>query len=129
MQSRKLTVAAKLSLLGGALLLSAGISVPAQAGCGEKTTECIVIKGDSQKTLECEITVCANLHSFLSRWQLADGTTLSTDYTDDSESITINGEPGYALPADILRAELGCYSTFATNKSETTLVCGRDLDF
>ncbi|EKT4485724.1 hypothetical protein [Shewanella algae] len=128
MQSRKLTATAKLSLLGGALLLSA-ISVPAQAGCGEKTSECIVIKGDSQKTLACEITVCANVHSFLSRWQLADGTTLSTDYTEDSESITINGEPGYALPADILRAELGCYSTFATNKAETTLVCGRDLDF
>ena len=105
------------------LLVSIFIVKPIFAGCGDKDGRCLIISDGKEREVDCSVTVCANVYSYLSRWELDSGPSVSIDYRDDVETVTIDSKKGYVIPSSILKNELTCV---AVTESKN-VYCAKDI--
>ena len=102
-------------------LLFAG---PGVAGCGEMQGMCLVISGDEETERACGVTVCANVHSYWAQWDIGGGdSAVSVSATEDTSSISLDGEPGFPVPQSIVQDGLTCYST----QNLAKIYCAKDI--
>ena len=99
------------------------VSQSAFAGCGEQTGTCLVLAEDKETEMSCSVTVCANMHSYLSRWSFESGVSIEVDRKEGINPISIDSEPGFSIPSAILKESLTCYAT----EGNATIYCAKDM--
>ena len=99
----------RLAFVSLSWLLSSQVS---WAGCGDTSTQCLVVEDGSESSIPCDITVCANVSDYISQWKLSDGSSVSVYLNREGIStIEVNGKAGVSIPYNILKENLTCYGT------------------
>ena len=114
----------KHTILGAILSLSVIlVSQNVWAGCGQVTTQCLVINDGIESTEPCEITSCANTSEYIVEWALDNGGSVSDRADNDSHVIKVDSQDGISMPASILKDNLTCYAT----RDVSIIYCAKDV--
>ncbi len=105
------------------LFVATSVSLDASAGCGQMTTQCLVINQGVESTESCEINVCANTNEYIVDWALANGGAVSERADNDSRVIKVDDHPGVSLPDSILKEGVTCYAS----GDSRLLYCAKDV--
>jgi hypothetical protein len=105
------------------LLCAVLLAGPAVAGCGEMQGTCLVISADEQREVGCNVTVCANVYSYWSQWEIGEEGSVNVEHANDKTSIKLDQEPGFAVHPAIVKDGLTCYTSANLEKT----YCAKDI--
>ncbi|WP_286239362.1 hypothetical protein [Neptuniibacter halophilus] len=91
------------------ILIAMLVSSYAYAGCDSGEGVCKVVTGQEEKSISCQVKVCASANDYMIKWDLADGTRIVEEKgINKAMAITINGKPAIAAGSD--SDEWSCFS-------------------